>query len=152
MDNERHKVSPKCFKRLEVPHGWTAEQDIQVFVARFGEADDYFGEALASVDNGYDQLEQCVDQALVLVGRNGISKAHIIHRVDMVRRVLSRNSSAKARFLSHLDYTRFALVEYFRLIPCYLHHGDRNWLAPLVQLSDCLNNAAMRLSEAIRTY
>jgi hypothetical protein len=148
MHNKWAGMTSKIFKRLEVPCGWTAEQDIQVFVARFGEVDDYFGEAFARVDQGYEQLERSLDRALLLIAGGGISKAHIIHRLDTLRRHLTTNSTAESgMFLSQLDFVRFALAVYFRLAPCYLHHGDRHWLAPLVHLSDCLRSAATMLSE-----
>jgi len=145
-------MTPKILRRLEVPQGWTAEQDIQVFVARFGEVDDYFGEALLRVDKGYEQLETALDDTLLRIGQATSFAAHIMHRVETARQHFSTSVSSEARcarFLPHLDYSRFALVEYFRLIPFYSHKGERNWLAPLVNLSDCLHNAAIGLAEEI---
>jgi len=42
----KDRMSLPTFKRIAVPCGWDAERDIKEFVHRYGEAENYFGEAL----------------------------------------------------------------------------------------------------------
>ena len=143
------------FDKIVVPHSWTGEHDIQACDASFSEVDDYFGEALARVDAGYDRLEKSLDEALVMTGNAGCFAAHITQRIDALRQHFSTRSlteSYRERLLGHLDYCRFAVVEYFRIMPGYLHRGDLNWLFPLVRLSDHLSTAASRLSAGVEAY
>jgi hypothetical protein len=141
------------FEKIVVPRCWTGEQDIQACIDSFGEVDDYFGEALARVDAGYDELERSLDGILILTGNADRFTAHIIQRIDALRQHFLRQSPTEAdreRFLGHLGYCRFAAVEYFRIIPGYLHEGDLNWLLPLVRLSDYLIAAASGLSAGMK--
>ena len=129
--------------------GWNGERDIKEFVHRYGEAENYFGEDLGRVDSGYDRLEESLDRMLVVVGNSESFAAHMIHRIDWLRHyVLAKSSSEGYRALvaGHLDYCRFASLEYFRLIPHYRNGSDRNWLFPLICLADHLVTAASGLS------
>jgi len=148
-------MNPPRFEKIVVPHCWTGEQDIQACVDSFSEVDDYFGEALARVDAGYDRLEKSLDEVLVMTGNAGCFAAHIIQRIDTLRHHFLTRSPTEAcreRLLGHLDYCRFAVVEYFRIMPGYLHRGDLNWLFPLVHLSDHLSTAARGLSAGVQAY
>jgi len=147
-------MNPPRFEKIVVPHCWTGEQDIQACVDSFSEVDDYFGEAFARVDAGYDRLEKSLDEVLVMTGNAGCFAAHIIQRIDTLRHHFLTRSPTEAcreRLLGHLDYCRFAVVEYFRIMPGYLHRGDLNWLFPLVRLSNHLTAAASALSEGMQT-
>jgi hypothetical protein len=148
-------LNPPRFEKIVVPHCWTGEQDIQACVDSFSEVDDYFGEAFARVDAGYDRLEKSLDEVLVMTGNAGCFAAHIIQRIDTLRQHFLTRSPTEAyreRLLGHLDYCRFAAVEYFRIMPGYLHRGDLNWLFPLVHLSDHLSTAAIGLSAGVEAY
>jgi hypothetical protein len=154
-DTVTETMNPPCFDKIVVPHCWTGEQDIQACVGSLSEVDDYFGEALARVDAGYDRLEKSLDEALVLIGNTGCFAAHVIQRIDTLRQHFSTRSPTEAyrqRLLHYLDYCRFAVVEYFRMMPGYLHQGDLNWLFPLVHLSDHLSTAASGLSGVVEAY
>lgn len=138
-------MTSPVFEKINVPLDWTGERDIQEFVSRYGESDDYFGEVLAKVDDGYNRLEQSLDRMLEVSGCTESFAAHITDRVSTLRRHFSSKQCAEAhhsRFVHHLDYCRFTLIEYFRLMPRYLNGGDSNWLVPLIRLSDHLALAA----------
>jgi hypothetical protein len=138
-------MTEPAFEKITVPLDWTGERDIQEFVNRFGESDDYFGAVLAAVDAGYERLEQALDRKLARAGHSASFTAHITDRVNVLRRAVLAGAPAgfhESPLLQHLDFCRFSLVEYFRLMPAYIRGGDSNWLSPLIRLADHLMAAA----------
>ena len=58
------------FQAIAVPAGWTAEQDLQDFIDRFGEPDNsYFQFVTDRVYQEYQRLERTLDRALLYFGR-----------------------------------------------------------------------------------
>lgn len=148
---------------ITTPAGWTAEQDVQEFIYRFGESDDYFEEARERVEVGAENLSEGLDRGLVYFGDDSAPGAEvdIPDKIDRLERLITVGLKPEAyregaptkryrdRFEEDLRYCWLRWKDYERITQRYNRGGEHNWLLPLVDLADSLGTAAMNLDESL---
>jgi hypothetical protein len=149
------------YEPIAAPPGWTAEQDIQEYVARFGDADNYFEAVQERIEAAQNNLNEAVDLGLRYFGEAPIyiAAAELPGKILALRGHLLKDPQLRAkngppeeyvsRFEEHLRLCQFAHREYVRLAPMLDRSDEQNWLFPLYDLCDWMNGAALQLEEGL---
>jgi hypothetical protein len=139
---------------IKVPADWTAEADIERYVALYGESSDYFGDQLDRVFEGVEQLEKVVDRVLTYFGIKGKDD-----RTPTIKENLSalylhvQNNSHSPRhreiLIESLSMCSEAISEYGRIVSDYKDKPEHVWLTQLIDLSGLVVTASLQLEGAM---
>jgi hypothetical protein len=140
---------------ITVPPDWTAEKDLEALEDRWDDCDNYFETAIEHVADGYSQLESIITRALNYYDQRpiyslpGIIDLKLAWLTGQIADQEHRPQTVE-RFNGDIAYCRFALAEYARVMPAYDDDSGSLWTWPLVDLSDLIVDASMRLEESMR--
>jgi hypothetical protein len=135
-----------------VPADWTAEKDLEEFIARFGEPQDYFGEAMARVEDGVESLNEALDRGLSYFGVEPacLSDASIPGKVSTLEGLIgvglkpeayregSLTQDYRDRFEEDFRYCRRRWADYQAIMPRYDSGREDNWLILLAKCASLI--------------
>lgn len=122
------------------PPGWTPEKDFQDYEDRFGEAEDYFADALSRVADCYQELIEAVDSALdyfqdhdhrlTPVHPGTLTLGEKIYQLSIITNVRNDSYPYKHRFAMHLHNCLWVDAERRRVMQGYYLGEEKTWLYP----------------------
>jgi len=144
------------------PPDWTAENDLEDYVAKFGESQNYYHDVLQGIAENYAWLTDTVDSALAYLERKNprltpvlpetLTLAEKLDRLSCITNTRNNDYSYKARFGEQINDCRWVDRERSRILMNYYVGDERQWLKPLSDLSDAISCATTELEDAMKGY
>ena len=147
-------------KPILLPPDWTPQKDLESYDERWGKPDgDYFSAVFTRVAEGYRDINEIVDAALVYFQRKDHRLVPIqpeilplyekLLRLSVITNTRKATYKYKLRFAEHLHAAIWVDNERRRVLENYYLGEERTWLYPLCELADYLGCAASQLWDAM---
>lgn len=132
---------------LQVPDGWTEEEDTEDFISRINV--DYYALAHEAVERAYQGFREALSRTLRHFGEptDSAATANVQEAIAQLERHIQAHSPSPRHFAENLAYCRIVQADFSRITKAYEENSRELWLRPLTDLAHSLAVAATELED-----